>query len=300
MYGQTRRLLGFEGERHVMDVLGMVRDKGSWALVMPLMGPDLRRRFKLDVCTVALCLARALRAVHAQGLIHGDVKDANIFITKGRIVLGDFGCCIEASQDPKPPLMGTAHYRDPAVRSGVYGPEVDVFSFGKVVDALLQRVTHRSAQLEELDKLAKECRTKERSSRPNAAQLVQRLKRITSVGGSPSLSVRQLSAEGSPRHCQIRRHAISAALTPSRVRYRTLVSTRNAAALTATLLYTCLHKAASIIHLALRWRTGTKVPGRPRNSPSGHSARSASSTGARVAACASIISRSLPSQQLAG
>ena len=175
---ETRRLMSLDGAPNVMRVLGMMRDGGGWALVMPIMDRDLRQSGAMDATQVALGLAKGLRAVHARGLIHCDVKDANVFLLNKQVVLGDFGCCIEASQHPKPTRSGTGAYRDPIVRSGKYGPEVDIYSFGKILDALLQRARYQS---DELQQLAAQCKAASLSNRPTAERLVARLE---SLGGS--------------------------------------------------------------------------------------------------------------------
>ena len=187
---ETRHLMSLDAP-NVMRVLGMMRDGGGgWALVMPLMDRDLRQSGAMDAAQVALGLARGLRAVHARGLIHCDVKDANVFISNKRAVLGDFGCCIEASQHPKPTRCGTGAYRDQKVRSGKYGPEVDIYSLGKILDALLQRAQYQ--QSDELQQLAWQC--KAASNRPTAEHVVAQLERlIASAGGSSQVNVRELT-----------------------------------------------------------------------------------------------------------
>jgi serine/threonine protein kinase len=70
------------------------RDGLTW-LVMPLIeGPDLSRLGPLSPAeaTDLICqVAEALSAVHAAGLLHRDVKPANILVEGGRALLADLG-----------------------------------------------------------------------------------------------------------------------------------------------------------------------------------------------------------------
>jgi serine/threonine protein kinase len=190
---ETRHLISLAGEPNVVSVLGMMHHDGGWALVMPLMKRDLSGRGSLNTARVALDLAKGLRAVHARDLIHCDVKDANVFLSDGgEAVLGDFGSCISASQHPKPGRIGTSAYRDPSVRSGSYGSEVDIYSFGKVLEALLQREQHQYAEQDMLRRLARHCHV-HKDRRPTARLLVTVLERIVrSTGSSSDGDVREL------------------------------------------------------------------------------------------------------------
>ena len=220
LFNETRRLLAFENaphtiRRHIMPVLGMMRDGDFWALVMPRMDHDLRKQSRLNTGQVALGLAKALSAIHAQGLIHCDVKDANVFISKDEggepiPVIGDFGCCIGA-RDPKPRKTGTAFYRDPAMRSGNYGTEVDIYSFGKLLEALIQRNRSQSPLLEQLTNLARQCQVALSSAvpRPTADHLKAQLSSMLAfAGGSRSqtdvraLVVRDLAGPSDASHQQ--------------------------------------------------------------------------------------------------
>ena len=85
-------------------------------------------------------VACALGAAHRKGVIHGDVKPANIFISdEGRIKLMDFGMARLASHDSKAtPLVGTPAYWCPEQIVGKpQDARSDLFSLGVVLYELV-------------------------------------------------------------------------------------------------------------------------------------------------------------------
>ncbi len=77
-----------------------------------------------------------LAAIHAQGLVHGDLKPGNVMVTEEKAVILDFGFAQErarvyARRPGAPPDGGTPNYMSPErMRSGGASPEDDVYALG--------------------------------------------------------------------------------------------------------------------------------------------------------------------------
>jgi serine/threonine protein kinase len=81
-------------------------------------------------------LANALNRAHRAGIIHGDVKPANIFVTEdGHIKLGDFGIARFATQiSGTGKLVGTPAYLSPEqIKGGSQDHRSDIFSLGIIL-----------------------------------------------------------------------------------------------------------------------------------------------------------------------
>lgn len=77
-----------------------------------------------------------LAAIHAQGLVHGDLKPGNVMVTPERAVILDFGFAQErarlsARRPGAPPDGGTPNYMSPErLRSGGASMDDDIFALG--------------------------------------------------------------------------------------------------------------------------------------------------------------------------
>ncbi|XP_005224691.1 membrane-associated tyrosine- and threonine-specific cdc2-inhibitory kinase [Bos indicus] len=77
----------------------------------------------------------ALAHLHGQGLVHLDVKPANIFLgPRGRCKLGDFGLLVElGASGTSEAQEGDPRYMAPELLQGSYGTAADVFSLGLTI-----------------------------------------------------------------------------------------------------------------------------------------------------------------------
>ncbi len=137
-YWQEAQLLATLQHPNILTIYDIVRARG-W-LILELMRGNLARAIQggpldLDFVRVALvCCLQALRFLHANGVIHGDVKPSNMLVdARGRVKLGDFGLARRASSEQGSLLKGTTKYMAPELVSnqfGPVGPASDLYSLG--------------------------------------------------------------------------------------------------------------------------------------------------------------------------
>lgn len=93
----------------------------------------LKERFIIPILRE---VAEAVKWVHQAGIIHRDLKCANILITEdGGVQLCDFGVAgiIETAVDKRSTFIGTPHWMAPELFQGShYGKEVDIWAFGSM------------------------------------------------------------------------------------------------------------------------------------------------------------------------
>ncbi|MCK6570346.1 protein kinase [Myxococcota bacterium] len=135
---------------HIIEIHDVVQGEKSAAMVMELIdGTDLAhltRRQPLRIPELALCLLRpvldALAHAHAEGVIHRDVKPANILLSRdGRVKLGDFGIAKvleETHLTQTGEFLGTPAYIAPEqARGEPVTAAVDQYAAGVVLYELL-------------------------------------------------------------------------------------------------------------------------------------------------------------------
>src|SRR5712691_2875339 len=127
-----------------------IDERGAPYLVMEyIAGETLQRHLESSTLTVqracawAVELAGALATAHRAGIVHGDVKPGNIFITpENRIRLGDFGIARLTTQlSVTGRVAGTPAYMAPEqIESELQDHRSDQFSFGVVLYQMLTGV----------------------------------------------------------------------------------------------------------------------------------------------------------------
>ncbi|MGA2255233.1 MAG: protein kinase, partial [Thermoguttaceae bacterium] len=135
---------------NVIEIYGVAEAAGLPYLVMPYVrGPSLQRRIDgqgplalVEILRVGMQAAAGLAAAHAQGLVHRDVKPANILLADGveRVKLTDFGlarAADDASLTKTGIIAGTPQYMSPEqARGEAVDQRSDLFSLGSVLYAM--------------------------------------------------------------------------------------------------------------------------------------------------------------------
>lgn len=135
---------------HVMAIHAVAEWQGMPYLVMPYgRGSSLQKRLNdegplevAEVLRIGMQTARALAAAHAQGLVHRDVKPANILLDEGveRVTLTDFGLARavdDISLTRVGMLAGTPQFMSPEqARGQSIDARSDLFSLGSVMYAM--------------------------------------------------------------------------------------------------------------------------------------------------------------------
>jgi WD40 repeat protein len=136
--------------QHVIAIHQVDEFRGLPYLVMPyLSGPSLQRRIErdgslsvLEVLRIGRQVALGLAAAHEQGLVHRDVKPANILLESDveRVTITDFGLAraIDDVSITQPGIIaGTPQYMSPEQSRGeAVDARSDLFSLGSVLYAM--------------------------------------------------------------------------------------------------------------------------------------------------------------------
>ncbi|MGD2076894.1 MAG: protein kinase [Chloroflexota bacterium] len=137
---------------HIVPLFDFWREpKGAYLVMRWLRGGNLQDELAAGPWPVEPCarlveqISAALTVAHHQGVVHRDVKPANILLDDaGNAYLSDFGIATmietaEANEPPKPDyITGSLGYLSPeAARGSVVTPVTDVYSLGVVIYQLL-------------------------------------------------------------------------------------------------------------------------------------------------------------------
>ncbi len=132
---------------NVIEIHGVAESDGLPYLVMPYVrGESLQRRLGeqgllslVEILRISMQAASGLAAAHAQGLVHRDVKPANMLLAEGveRVKLTDFGLARavdDASLTRTGVIAGTPQYMSPEqARGDTVDHRSDLFGLGSVM-----------------------------------------------------------------------------------------------------------------------------------------------------------------------
>lgn len=130
--------------KNIVDMYGSyLVDDELWVVMEYLAGgalTDIVTKTRMDenqIATVCKSVLKALAFLHANGVIHRDIKSDSILLSSdGKVKLTDFGFVAQVSADlqKRKSLVGTPYWMAPEVISRLpYGTEVDIWSLGIMI-----------------------------------------------------------------------------------------------------------------------------------------------------------------------
>jgi tetratricopeptide (TPR) repeat protein/predicted Ser/Thr protein kinase len=146
MFLDEARSLASLNHPHIVQVYDLGEQDGTPFFAMELLSGEtleirLEREVRLPTRTslaIADQLAQALEAAHAKGVVHRDVKPANVMLTgDNRVKLMDFGIA-QAGAQGRNERVGTPYYMSPEqVRGGPLDGRSDLYALGVLLFRML-------------------------------------------------------------------------------------------------------------------------------------------------------------------
>ncbi|MEU1500176.1 bifunctional serine/threonine-protein kinase/ABC transporter substrate-binding protein [Streptomyces sp. NPDC005732] len=213
---ETQLATGLRAHWTVPVVAADAEARTPWLATAYVPGPSLAEAIALhgpwpaaQLLRLAAALAEALDGIHTCGLVHRDVKPANILLAVDGPRLIDFGIARAVGATALTAdgsVIGSPGYLSPEqARGRAVGPETDVFSLGCVLAhaatghpvfgvgpaaGVLYRTVHENPGLEDVpDALAetvRRCLSKDPRNRPPVAELREEFGRFDEHGWLPS------------------------------------------------------------------------------------------------------------------
>jgi serine/threonine protein kinase len=149
---------------HLVSIFDVKKNAdGEYFIIMEhVAGPSLRdlliaepKGFGVEKSAFFLReIGKGLSYLHDRGIVHRDMKPANIFYEDGQVKIGDYGLSkfISVSRhSAQTSSVGTVHYMAPEVGSGNYTRGIDIYAMGVMLyEMLLGRVPFEGSSLGEV------------------------------------------------------------------------------------------------------------------------------------------------------
>ena len=220
------RAAGRINDSGAVTVFDVHQESGTAYIVMELVeGTTLSELVKergslppSEVATIGLGVLGALESAHRQGIVHRDVKPANVMVTPdGRVKLADFGIA-SLKDDPKITatglVLGSPSYMAPEQAEGrPTGPELDLWALGATMyfavegkapfdrgatiptlTAVLHEDPRPMTQAGSLEPVIRALLRKSPADRPSEQSLRAMLERVTAGAGGEEASTRGIGA----------------------------------------------------------------------------------------------------------